>query len=445
MLPAAGDLIASRFRVEAEIGRGAMGVVFRARDPSNQQVAIKVLLPEAIDTPGATERFTNEAEAARGLTSENTVRVFDAGTLDNALPYMVMELLEGTDMETVLQQRNRLPAAEACDVVIQACAALAEAHGRGMVHRDLKPGNLFASRLPNGLTQIKVLDFGLSKVKAQVRQIALTSTGTLLGTPYYMAPEQLRSSKDVDARADVWSLAVILYELLSGKVPFDGSSFGMLFGKIVTEEPAPLASICPDVPAGLAEIVQQGLKKKREERYPDVTALASALAAFASPTGAALAKRIVEGPEQRPVRPPQGKLGGTVLMASRVPLPPMGSVLPMPPGASVGPGVRATPPSAGRISVPPLGASMSPRPTPVPFTPSAAPRMPTPPGFSMGPAPPPMTGATAHPSAPVPPPQATARATSSRNLIVALSCLAVVLAAIVGVVYVFVSRAPSAP
>ncbi len=316
-LPSPGDSVASRFRIEAEIGRGAMGVVFRARDPSNQPVAIKVLLPETVAMPDAVERFTNEAQAARVLTSEHTVRVFDAGTLDSGLPYIVMELLEGVDVATVLERRGPLPIPEACDMIIEACDALADAHARGMVHRDLKPGNLFAARTRDGRTLVKVLDFGLSKVAAQNRQVALTSTGTILGTPHYMAPEQLKSSKGVDTRADLWSLGVILCELVSGKEPFDGTSFGVLFSNIVTKEPTPLASVRPDVPAGLAEIVHRCLKKNRDDRYPTVTELVSALATFASPAGAAVAKRIVEGPARRSAPPPgPRKLGGTLVMGA---------------------------------------------------------------------------------------------------------------------------------
>jgi serine/threonine-protein kinase len=383
-----------------------MGVVFRARDPSNQQVAIKVLLPETVATPGAVERFTNEAQAARVLTSEHTVRVFDAGTLDSALPYIVMELLEGVDVATILEQRGRLPVAEACDIVIEACDALADAHARGMVHRDLKPGNLFAARAPDGRTRVKVLDFGLSKVAAQNRQVALTSTGTILGTPHYMAPEQLKSSKDADARADIWSLGVILYELLSGKEPFDGTSFGMLFSNIVSKEPAPLLSSCPDVATGLAEIVHRCLKKNRDDRYANVTDLVSALAAFASPAGATVARRIVERPAQRSAtRAAQRKAGGTMMMSV---------------GPSGGSGPAA--PAPGQ----------APLPTPSPFT-SHAPPVPArgsmPPAVPYGVTP----GQPWHPAS-VPPPAPTAPPSArSRNAVVLVVIAVLFLFAVLGI------------
>jgi serine/threonine-protein kinase len=412
-LPVPGDLIASRFRIEAAIGRGAMGVVFRARDPSNQQVAIKVLLPETVSTPGAVERFTNEAQAARVLTSEHTVRVFDAGTLDSALPYIVMELLEGQDVATILEQRGPLPVPEACDVVIEACDALAEAHARGLVHRDLKPGNLFAARTPDGRTRVKVLDFGLSKVAAQNRHVALTSTGTILGTPHYMAPEQLKSSKDVDARADMWSLGVILYELLSKKEPFDGTSFGMLFSNIVSKEPTPLVSVRPDVPAGLAEIVHRCLKKNRDERYPNVTALVSALAAFASPAGATVAKRIVEAPAQRSAAAAAQRKGGGTMMMSHAP--------------------------SGRMLAAPAAPGQASLPTPPPFTPVTPARSQPPPA----PARPAMASAPQyvvtpaqqwHPAS-VPPPVPTAQ--SSRTVVVVVVAVALFVLGALGLVLHF--------
>lgn len=352
-VPGPGDVIASRFRVEGELGRGGMGVVLRGRDEANRPVAIKVLLPEAVQHPEAVPRFVNEARAARELTSEHSVRVYDAGTTDGGLPYMVMELLEGQDLATVLEQRGTFSVPDACDAIIDACDALAEAHARGMVHRDLKPANLFAARGPDGRTRVKVLDFGVSKVAAQMRQAALTSTGTALGTPHYMAPEQLKSAKGADARADVWSLGVVLYELLSGKMPFDGQSFGMLFMQILSEEPKPLASLRPDLPPALCETVHRCMKKNRDERYSDLAALVASLARFASPSGAAAARRIAEGhgPPQAPRDSrPSVKLGGTMLMANA---PPIAGLRPSSPGPASTPAQRV--PSYPSGAFPPAG------------------------------------------------------------------------------------------
>ena len=320
-VPSPGTVIGSRFRVESELGRGGMGVVLRGVDETNRPVAIKVLLPEAVEHPEAVPRFVNEARAARELTSEHSVRVIDAGTLDSGLPFMVMELLDGEDLSTQLEKRGAFSITDACDAVIDACDALAEAHSRGMVHRDLKPANLFAARGADGRVRVKVLDFGVSKVAAQIRQMALTSTGTALGTPYYMAPEQLKSAKGVDARADIWSLGVVLYELLTGTLPFDGKSFGMLFMQIVSEDPKPIHLRKPEIPVGLSEIVETCMKKDREQRYADLSALVQELAKFASPSGQAQAARITQGraaaPPARDSNPmPAMKLKGTMLMAN---------------------------------------------------------------------------------------------------------------------------------
>ncbi len=330
-----------------------MGVVLRGRDEANRPVAIKVLLPEAVQHPEAVPRFVNEARAARELTSEHSVRVYDAGTTDGGLPYMVMELLEGQDLATVLEQRGTFSVPDACDAIIDACDALAEAHARGMVHRDLKPANLFAARGPDGRTRVKVLDFGVSKVAAQMRQAALTSTGTALGTPHYMAPEQLKSAKGADARADVWSLGVVLYELLSGKMPFDGQSFGILFMQILSEEPKPLASLRPDLPPALCETVHRCMKKNRDERYSDLAALVASLARFASPSGAAAAQRIAEGhgPPQAPRESrPSVKLGGTMLMANA---PPIAGLRPSSPGPASTPAQRVPSYPSGSFPVAP--------------------------------------------------------------------------------------------
>jgi serine/threonine-protein kinase len=240
---------------------------------------------------------------------------------------MVMELLDGQDLATILEQRGKYTVPDACDAIIDACDALAEAHGRGMVHRDLKPANLFAARGADGRIRIKVLDFGVSKVAAQIRQVALTSTGTALGTPHYMAPEQLKSAKGADARADIWSLGVVLYELLAGTQPFDGKSFGHLFMQIVSEDGTPLAKYRPDVPAGISEIVVKCMKKNRDERYPDLGAFVAALAPFASPSGQAQAATIARtrgGPivpesarnMEAAAAPPKPNLARTAFMAT---------------------------------------------------------------------------------------------------------------------------------
>ena len=270
-MPAPGEVILGRFRLESVLGEGGMGIVFSARQlPSETPVAIKVLLPAATEHPEAVPRFLNEARTTAQITSPHVVKIVEAGTLDIGLPFIVMERLEGTDLEVALERRGSLPIAEAVDYVIQAADALAEAHALGIVHRDLKPSNLFLHSTTAAAPIVKVLDFGISKIGASKQQNqALTATGTFLGSPHYMSPEQLKSARNVDLRADMWSLGVIPYELLAGRPPFDGGSFGDLFMKVLSGEFPPLGSLRPEVPEGLTEVIMRCLRRPRDERYRD--------------------------------------------------------------------------------------------------------------------------------------------------------------------------------
>mgnify|MGYP001062724726 FL=1 len=216
-----GDLLAGKYRIERVLGRGGMGVVVSAvHEALDERVALKFLLPEALANQEAVQRFLREARAAVKIRSEHVARVTDVGTLESGAPYMVMEYLDGVDLARYLESRGPLPVPEAVEYMLQACEALAEAHALGIVHRDLKPANLFRIERVDGTPSIKLLDFGISKVIAH--QVALTQTSSMLGSPLYMAPEQMTSSKHVDARADVWALGIILFELVTGEPPFQG-------------------------------------------------------------------------------------------------------------------------------------------------------------------------------------------------------------------------------
>jgi serine/threonine-protein kinase len=321
-MPTPGTVLLGRFRVESVLGEGGMGIVFSARRiPSQERVAIKVLLPEASAHPEAVPRFVNEAKATMKLGSPHVVKVFEAGTLDIGLPFIVMELLEGTDLGVVLEKRGPLPVAAAVDYLIQAADAIAEAHALGIVHRDLKPTNLFLLERPGTAPMVKVLDFGISKVSNGPQNQALTATGTFLGSPHYMPPEQLKSAKNVDSRADIWALGVILYELLSGKPPFDAGAFGELFMKVLTAEYTPLRTIRPEIPEGLEQVVARCLRRPREERYPDLVEFAQALAPFASPEGARAAQQVGKPRPAEPVATPRRPLASTQLMQDRPQLP----------------------------------------------------------------------------------------------------------------------------
>lgn len=286
-----GSRIAGKYRVTRVIGRGGMGVVLAAVHESlDAPVAIKVLGGDSALTEEQVARFLREARAASALRSEHVARVTDFGTLDDGQPFMALEYLEGEDYARVLE-RGPLRPEEAVDVVLQACAALAEAHAAGIVHRDLKPSNLFRTQRPDGSDCVKLLDFGVSKTTASREGAAITGTGKVLGTPLYMSPEQLRTPKDVDARADVWALGVVLYELLTGLTPFPADDLGVLFASILERDPVPLAEALPGVDPELAKTVNACLVKDRAARLGSVVELAARLEPFGSAEGRVAARR----------------------------------------------------------------------------------------------------------------------------------------------------------
>lgn len=280
-----GDRVIGKYLVERVLGEGGMGVVVAAHHETlNQKVAIKFLLPAALGDRSATERFVREARAAAQIQSEHVARVTDIGLLDSGSPYMVMEYLDGHDLCGELKRRGALPPEEAADYMLQALEALAEAHAVGIIHRDLKPANIFLAKRKDGSRLVKVLDFGISKAISS-GDVSLTATSVLMGSPLYMAPEQIRDAKSVDCRADIWSLGVILYECLSGDVPFGGDTLSGLLAQIVADPPPPLGTVRPDLPPSITSIVDRCLEKNRERRVQDVAELARLLAPIA-PEGA---------------------------------------------------------------------------------------------------------------------------------------------------------------
>jgi serine/threonine-protein kinase len=258
-----------------------MGVVYEAEHVRlKQRVAIKMLLPELMNVPDIVSRFEREARAAGQLRSSNVARVLDVDSTPEGVPYMVMEYLDGVDLSVELGRRGPMPIAQAIDYVLQTCNAMREAHRLGIVHRDLKPSNLFLANV-DGRQIIKVLDFGISKVEGD-REARVTGTQATVGTPLYMSPEQIRSAKHVDARSDIWSLGIILYELIAGKTPYEGSTTAAAVAICVDPVPS-LRAIRPDVPPALEEIILRALAKEREARFQSVEELARALSSFGPP------------------------------------------------------------------------------------------------------------------------------------------------------------------
>ena len=288
-----GEILAGKYRIERVLGMGGMGVVVEAvHIELDQRVALKFMLPAAAANQAAVERFAREARASAKLRSDNIVHVTDVGTLDSGAPFMVMEYLEGEDLGQMLKAGGPFSVGDAIDYVLQGCAGLAEAHAAGIIHRDLKPANLFLARREDTASVVKIVDFGISKVRVDGVEQKLTSTSDLMGSPLYMSPEQLASSRDVDARTDIWSLGIILYELLAGAPPFDGDTLPQVCAAVLVAHPTPILEKRPDLPDGLAAIVAKCLEKRADDRYADVRALADALAEFAPPHSSATLERI---------------------------------------------------------------------------------------------------------------------------------------------------------
>ena len=286
-----GDLLGGKYRIERVIGQGGMGVVAAARHTELlQRVAIKVLPTHLADDKDLVERFMREARAVARLRSEHAVKVVDVGARSNGSPYIVMELLEGEDLGKMLE-RGPLRVVDAVDYILQACEAIAEAHSLGIVHRDLKPTNLFLSKKLDGGAHVKVLDFGLAK-RIDMEDRALTATTAVMGSPQYMSPEQMKASRDVDFRTDVWSLGVCLYELVSARLPFDAPAVPVLCAMVLKDDPIPLPSVRPDAPLTLWGIIRRCLMKDPSQRYATVSELAKALEPLASPQARGAAERI---------------------------------------------------------------------------------------------------------------------------------------------------------
>ncbi|WP_394832889.1 serine/threonine protein kinase [Pendulispora rubella] len=299
ILPQRGDVLIGKYRIDRVIGDGGMCIVYAAEHLQLEDwVAIKVLRTEWVDRPEVVERFLREGKTATRIRSEHVVRTFDVGTLDDGTPCLVMEHLVGSDLDALLTANGPLPVPAAVDYLLQAGEAIGEAHQLGIVHRDLKPANLFLTHRADGSPWIKVLDFGISKLAPRAfaltgRELALTGTHSIMGSPRYMSPEQMRSSMEVDHRADIWALGVILHELIAGHPPFDGETMPEICANILQSPAPPLTTLCPDVLPDMEAVVLRCLEKDPAKRFQNLGELAAALREFGTPAGRASAHRIM--------------------------------------------------------------------------------------------------------------------------------------------------------
>lgn len=280
-----GDVLAGKFRVERTIGSGGMGTVVEATDVVlGRKVAIKITHDALAVDPSAAARFLREARSMAALRGAGFVRVFEIGTLEgrrgleNGAPFIVMELLEGEDLRSRFLRGGPLPLPELVDLFAQACEALAEAHATGLVHRDIKPSNLFVEKTPDGRPLIRVLDLGISKPADDADAESLTASSGTLGSPRYMSPEQALDPRNVDMRSDIWSLGVSLYELWTGKPPFEGPSHLQLCKAILEKKPPAPSALRPGTPRAFEALMLRCLEKRPEDRFADVAELAEALA-----------------------------------------------------------------------------------------------------------------------------------------------------------------------
>ena len=296
--PAVGALINGKYQVEKIIGEGGVGVVVAAVNVElGDRVALKFLRPEMLERADVVGRFMFEAKAASTIKCDHSATVFDVGRTADGVPFLVMEFLEGQDLASVIEQQGRLEVRDVAEFAMHACEALAAAHAKGIVHRDIKPENLFIEQR-SGMKSIKVLDFGISKIALTGDAVAsitsVVETQNLMGTPLYMSPEQIRAPEQVDARTDIYSLGVVMYEALTGTLPILSESITELCAAILEQPPTPITQHRPDLPPELVEVIDKCLAKEQKDRFQNAAEVAIALLPFAPKRARICAERAGE-------------------------------------------------------------------------------------------------------------------------------------------------------
>jgi serine/threonine-protein kinase len=353
--PRQGELVAGRYRVEGVIGSGGMGRVVAARDEAGRAVAIKLLLSPPSERVWV-ERFFREARAVSRINSAHVIKVVAVSSPNEATPFIVMERLRGRDFGKRLRAEGPLSLRDVSDCIVQACDALASSHHVGVVHRDVKPSNLFDHVNGDGTHSIKVLDFGISKARGheEFEHTLTTSRDGMLGSPPYMSPEHIRDARSVDHRTDIWSLGVVAYQLLAGRLPFDGQSVGEVFCSVLERRFAPLSSVRPDLPGEIEAIIDRCLSREPGDRFQTAAELARAFAPYASPNLGTLVDGMTTTVPAAPVS------GSSLVSRSAIPIATPGGLrldgeahtLTLPPAGSIEGGAHG---ALGRAHAPMLG------------------------------------------------------------------------------------------
>jgi len=309
----AGEIVGTKYRLVRFLAAGGMGSVYEAHHTVvKRRFAVKFLRADLAVERASLARFQREAQAAGALESEHVAAAVDFGIAGDGSPFIVMEYLTGESLSALLEREGRLGPGRAADLVMQACRGVEAAHTAGIVHRDLKPQNLFVARREDGTDLVKILDFGVAKLEAEDQGAGTTRTGTVLGTPAYMSPEQARGEKVVDHRSDVYSLGAILYELLSGQKPHPGDSPNAVLYHIATHPPLPLAGATSGLPPALIETVERALARAPDDRQASATALLSELSPFA-------VREVHPAPKAEPSAPLNTGESPTVLASGAAP------------------------------------------------------------------------------------------------------------------------------
>lgn len=314
-----GRTIDNKYRLVRLLGEGGMALVYEAEHTViNRKVAVKVMRAMLASAPGATKRFLREAKTAAKIDHPNVVEIHDVGVEDDGTVFIVMELLKGRSLKDLLDIKGTLSANMVVSVILQVLSALSAAHKMGIIHRDLKPDNVFLAVDNRMREEVKLLDFGIAKIEGQPEgDLKLTKTGMVMGTPHYLSPEQARGGKKVDHRIDIWAVGILMYEMLTGALPFDGTSYNEVLGNILMELPVPLEELNPDVPTDLVEVVNRALTKDRDARYQTVSEMIRALLPIQERLGVDLSTSTLRALSEAPL-PPSGAVSKAALSADEM-------------------------------------------------------------------------------------------------------------------------------